>query len=425
MSYQISILFLLFSCLPGVPSLQNSRPEDQVFQLTAIEVSGLKRFTREQVVSLTGLQIGHPVSLSELRSGAERLNQTGLFAKAGYRYTFTGDKLQVEFQIEEKPALLPCSFDNFFWLSDKELDRILRESVFAYDGTAPESGRILDQIVRVLDAQLASRHIPGSVAHTMVSDLHEQSMGQLFRIEGADLPIVGVKVTGSKILRASDLEEKCQALVGQQYSRAFVADFEAANLVPMYRQLGHLAVRFDPPQASPAAAAGNRTPLTLVLNVNEGLAYRLKGVSWSGNSLVSSEELSSLMDIKTGELADGLRIDKCFSAVQARLGTKGLIEATLGPKMQLDDATGQVEYSVSVVEGKQFRMGNLVIAAGNNETADKLRSKWKLKPGDVYDTGYFEEFSRSVVKPLAAHGFSSETSVDREKGLVNVEIRLR
>lgn len=425
MNIFILMISLFLAGPAGAMSAQNNPAEDKTFQLAAIDVVGLKRLPAEPVKSLTGLKVGQTVSVRDLRKASECLGKTGLFANAGYRFTFAGDKLRVQFRVEEKADFLPCYFDNLFWLSDGDLERILRTNVLAYDGSAPEGGIVVDQIIRALNGELAGRHIPGTAVHTVTSDLHKQTMSHLFRIDGVDLPIAAVKVTGAKAIKESVLEEACRPLVGQQYSRVFAADFALSNLAPMYRLLGHLAIRFDPPQANQSAAIGNRIPQTLVLNVNEGPAYTWKGITWSGNSIFSSEELNGRMDIKIGQLADGVRIDKCLADVQKFLGTKGLMAAKLSPQVLFDDSSRQVQYLVSVVEGRQFRMGDLAVTAGNGETVKRLNSKWNLKQGEVYNAGYYDEYIRDEVKPLAIHGFATEIRADPGKGVVDITIRLR
>jgi outer membrane protein assembly factor BamA len=47
---------------------------------------------------------------------------------------------------------------------------------------------------------------------------------------------------------------------------------------------------------------------------------------------------------------------------------------------------------VQVAEGLQFRMGTLQFVGLTDADAANLTRRWKLKPGQVFDTSYLREF---------------------------------
>ena len=50
--------------------------------------------------------------------------------------------------------------------------------------------------------------------------------------------------------------------------------------------------------------------VTIDVSVNEGDQYRLAGFSWSGNTLIPSDELSKRITVKTGDPVDALQLDR-------------------------------------------------------------------------------------------------------------------
>src|SRR5277367_2716884 len=134
---------LVASPLLSLPS-QAQAPATATANLHEIRTEGLKTLTEPQVTDLTQLQKGSPVGKSDLQAAADRLLQTGMFAKVNYTFQTRADGLTVTFQLEEAPRV-PVYFDNIPWFSDGELGDAIRKKAPFFDGTLPEAGAVVDQ----------------------------------------------------------------------------------------------------------------------------------------------------------------------------------------------------------------------------------------------------------------------------------------
>jgi hypothetical protein len=61
--------------------------------LAAVETPGAKRYTSQDVLKLSGLQIGQEITPAALTTAAERLGSSGLFKSVSYRYLTKGSQL--------------------------------------------------------------------------------------------------------------------------------------------------------------------------------------------------------------------------------------------------------------------------------------------------------------------------------------------
>src|SRR5271168_2501377 len=86
-------------------------PPAATASLHEIRTEGLKTLTETQVIALCQLEKGSQVGKSDLQAAADRLLQTGVFAKVSYTFQTRGDGLTVTFQLEEAPRV-PVYFDN-------------------------------------------------------------------------------------------------------------------------------------------------------------------------------------------------------------------------------------------------------------------------------------------------------------------------
>jgi outer membrane protein assembly factor BamA len=92
--------------------------------------------------------------------------------------------------------------------------------------------------------------------------------------------------------------------------------------------------------------------------------------------------------------------------------------STMTPKP--NDATRRLTMAVALDEGPQFRMGQLAFSGMSDEDAEALRRKWKLKPGDVYDETYAQQFRRENGTP--ARRLSLEIALDDAKKILDLRI---
>src|ERR1041384_1746939 len=75
---QFTIAFTLILLSVSVMGQQGAR-------LQKVEVTGVKRMTADQIITLSGLQIGQTVDGTVLDAAANKMMQSGLFRRLGYR----------------------------------------------------------------------------------------------------------------------------------------------------------------------------------------------------------------------------------------------------------------------------------------------------------------------------------------------------
>jgi len=109
--------------------------------------------------------------------------------------------------------------------------------------------------------------------------------------------------------------------------------------------------------------------------------------------------------MKSGERANGLKIDAGMMSVQKLYGKKGFLTARLANEPVFDDAIKRVAYRISVTEGPQYRMGTLTITGLSESEANRLKEKWKLRQGEIFDASYLEEFGKKGIREYLENAF--------------------
>jgi outer membrane protein assembly factor BamA len=95
------VLVLLATWLAIGASAWAQTPAPTTFRLAKLEFEELQKISKEKAVELSGLSLGQSLKLEDLNPVIDKLFASGQFAQIRYRYGWTGDQLEVIFQVEE------------------------------------------------------------------------------------------------------------------------------------------------------------------------------------------------------------------------------------------------------------------------------------------------------------------------------------
>ena len=382
--------------LAGVAGAQQAAPQGGASHLASMTVSGSTRFRSEDVAAAVGLRLGAEVTRDDLQKAANTLAQLGVFSSVQYRFGSTDKGLDVQFRVADAPAV-PVTFDNFPWFSDAELSAAVKSSVPLFDGTAPTGGTLLDAIADALATLLARRGIQATVSHNLLPAPISGEQVQEFASDGASVNVAAVEFSDALARGDRAVQTRVPDIVGKPFSRRAIELFEFEQVRPVYLAHGFLRVRFGVPVPKAPATAGSGQ-VTVVTPIESGPAYTWGGASWSGNSALASAELAALVPLKSGDLADGMKIEGAWEAARDAYARRGYLDADVNATARFDEAAKSVHYAVAVTEGPQYRMGKLVLTGLSVEGDRRIRAAWKIPAGAVFDKHVFDEFLDTGVK---------------------------
>jgi outer membrane protein insertion porin family len=394
--------------------------QTDVFRLASIKVTGLERFVPENIVFLSGLKIDQNISLPDIQTAVRKLAESGYLRSVKYSYSYNMGLMDLEFQVVESIRFLPCVFDNFVWFKHDEILKAVRSRIPMFDRNLPPEGSASQEVTRALQDLLRSRNLPGTVTTMLSQD--QQSGGPprlVFRASGIDLPIRKLVFPACKAVSEAELQEKAKGLLGQQYSEIYATKFAHQTLAQLFRKKGHLRIQFKDPSLRIEVASPTEHSLTLILEPVEGLAYRWDGAVWTGDGGLSADELRRVPALRPGDIADGTAVDQGLAAVKEMLGKRGHVAAKIQADPEYDDTEQKVRFTMQISAGPQYRMGSVTFKGVQESVAQQLRSLWRLKPGDVFDASYPNDFvnkaARVVIDAVHLELMSASVHLDSEK----------
>ncbi len=430
-------LLLSLFCVSAAAQTQPAKgahPASPVYKLIAVKVTGSQRFTSDEIAAASGLPVGTVAHEEDFKKAARQLGESGAFNNVAYTYSYSSTGTKLEFQVADADKFVPARFTDFVWFTDEALLQKVHERVPLFKGDLPTNGRLPDQVSDVLQALLVENAIPGHVEYLRNNNKTEQLQSIDYNIAGVSIRIHHAEFPGASPQVLPLLQAAADKLIDLEYSREFMANFIEHSILPIYRERGYLKASCALPQPdvvkpAPSDPSDNRTKPTFVdvtFPLTPGFQYKLTHWDWSGNKAIPSETLEPFFHAKAGQTANTVLLDKDLRAVQELYGSRGYVVATIKGVAEFDNDAGTVAFHLVVNEGDIFHMGELEFRGIDNNLTARLRSAWKIHPGDVYDVTYLQEFlpiARRLLPPTLDWEVSSHVTAIIATKTVDVDLQ--
>jgi outer membrane protein assembly factor BamA len=410
-------------------------------KLIALKVTGTARYTDKEVLASSGLQMGQNAADGDFKEAVRRLGDSGLFGEIVYSYSSSSAGVKLELQLSDtgESKLVPAQFENFVWFSDDELRTAVERRVPLFKQLLPLVGNLPDKVSEALQAILTEKRFPGRVNYLRQGD---ESGGPLraivYRIEEVSIRIRAFEFPGASPEQTALLATAARRSIGASYERSALAAVAKFDLLPVYLERGYLKAAFGPsdarvvPQPSSAEAEDVQgsadLPVDAIVPVTPGKVYSTSGVEWTGNSALTTSEVAPLIHLPRGQPADAARLLRDMEAVGKLYRSRGYMTVQVKPNSQCDDAKSTVRYDLNVVEGDQYKMGELDILGLDTQAHARMQAAWTLREGQPYNADYPKEFldsTRQLVPRGVQWATSLHESLDAKDKTVDVEIRFQ
>jgi len=437
-SLLLALLAPVLLLLPGVvqsgtPNMSARRILPSASILIEVKVKGTTRYTQGDVLAASALRIGVAASEDDFRKAAKELTDSGAFSDVAYSYSYSSAGTKLDLQLTDSKQFLPVRFDDFVWFTDDQLRQKVHERVPLFKGELPISGRLPEQVSDVLQALLVEGNVPGHVDYLRNNDPNGKIESITYSVSDLLIRVRKIEFTGAGPSELPLLEAAARKLPDPEYSRNRINLFAEHQLLPVYHARGYLKASFSQPQpkvvrqggGDPGDDSRNLTVVDVTLGVDPGPQYKLLRIEWSGNQEFGTEKLQGFIHAQAGAPANAVQLAADVEEVRNLYGSHGYLNATIKLEPQLDDAAATAIYHLEVREDYVYHMGELEFRGIDNILAAKLRTRWKLRPSEVYDSRYLRQFLTEANKLLPTNfdwGIETHVTPNSHDKTVDVEI---
>ncbi|MDR3741463.1 MAG: hypothetical protein P4L40_20795 [Terracidiphilus sp.] len=359
----------------------------------AVRFQGAPDYTQQELMAAAGLKPDTRMNSAEVKARAKQLNDTGVFKEV--RFTSNGKTLV--FTLTPSSQLFPMHLDNLPLTPGKDLDARLHERFPLYHGLLPASGSMVDGICRTLQEMLAARNVKATVKAALTSGLGPRKLTAVnFTVASPAVRIGRIQLVGV----SAAMQAKASLLASSQTGNSFDTESTAIGLrhifEDLYQDQDYAAVQVDVAQSDVPAVSDQSVDIPYTVTIKEGGIYKLGTIDLPAGALVVRAAVQKVLSKKPA--GSGRPLDLFIQTVRDAYHAKGYLDCDLVPHPSFNEATHIVNYSLEIAAGTQYRLGAVRFDGAPDAMATKLKSAWKMAPGDVFDESYISGFAALAQK---------------------------
>lgn len=398
------IFVLLVSCalLPAQTSRgrkSTARPaataptDASKWPLESVAVKGNSHYTHDQIVALSGLRIGHPVTKADFDTARDRLVASGAFmnVSCGYEPAPDGKGYAATFEVTEVPEIYPLHIEDLP-VTDAELLAYAKGKDALAGPKIPGTKEAVGRYKQFLADLLASKGYKEPIKGELTSE-NPPDLIVLFRPATARPTISHVKFTGAAAIPVTTLQNTLSNVaMGVPFSETTVRTLLDRNIRPLYEAKGRMRVAFPKVTTEPDP---NVKGVVLSVEVNEGPVYKLGKAKVTGMA-GREADLVAMLNLKPGETIDFDQVKKGAQRIEQNLRREGYLQVASAFDKSFNDAARTVDITVQVTPGPQFKFSKLNVVGLDIETEPVIRKMWGLKEGKPFNADYPQHFLERV-----------------------------
>ena len=136
--------------------------------------------------------------------------------------------------------------------------------------------------------------------------------------------------------------------------------------------------------------------LILTFRIHEGRQYTFGGVTFGGNRIFSTAQLSGLISSRVGDVVNARRLENDLQRIADLYFEHGYIFNTIGRIENRDAANAVFSVHVPIVERGRAHIENIVIIGNERTRTDVILREIPLVPGSVFSRGKVMEGLRNL-----------------------------
>ena len=418
--YRIALLLLAF--LPLTAHAQDDGfvtdyNNPKKFIVGGVSVEGNNYFSSQQIIQLTGLQEGMEVTIpgDAFSSIVRRLWLQKYFEDVAVSVDHlneTRDSVFIKVSIKERPRVSRWTFSGVKSAEQKDLqERLnLRRGGEFSDYVAKTSSDIIKRYYAekgFLNVTVTPEVQQDSVIRNAIRVNFVVDRGQKIKVK--EINFIGHDDVKEYKLAKSMKKTKSAKLYNFFHSKKFQEkeyESDKLNLVPVFNEAGYRDARLvkDSIYYLPPKKEGEEpNKIGIDLTFDKGDKYYFRNITWTGNSVYSSDVLNELLAVKKGDVYDVVTMEKRLQGgekesdygVSKLYRDNGYLFFTVTP-VELNIQNDSVDVEMRIAEGKQATLNNIIIN-GNDLTNEKIvRRQIFTRPGYLFSQTDFERSVREI-----------------------------
>ena len=420
------LLALLFLSMGTIAQEKIVNPEisyagmPKTYILGGMTVSGVKDYEDYMLTGISGLTVGQEIDVpgQDITDAVKRYWRHGLFSKAQVAAdSIVGNKIYLHFYLALRPRVSTINYNGI-----KKSEREDMEAKLGLLKGSQITPNMIDRAKQLaknyfedkgyknVDIEIRQRDDVTNNNHVILDvdiDKKEKMKVRSIIIDGnenlADSKIKGGLFKKGAFAKTHEAGKLSSFLKSKKYTpERYKTDKQ--NLIDKYNELGYR----DAEIVEDSVWNEDQKHVNIYIKVNEGKKYYIRNINWVGNTIFTTDYLSRLLGMKSGDVYNQKLMRKRLSedddAVGNEYWNRGYLFYNLQPT-EVNIVGDSIDLEMRIMEGRQAHIDHVRINGNTRLYENVVRRELRTKPGDLFSK---EALERSVRELASMRHFDPE-----------------
>src|SRR5690606_9594798 len=392
--------------------------------LGGIEVTGVKSYNDQSVISYTGWRIGQKITVpgEEISDVISKLWGLNFFSDINiYKTKIVGDKIFLEISVVELPTLADVKVTG---IKERKVEDLIKEADLKIgkkvtEGFLANTKNFLTNKYKkegFLNTKVNINMIKTDTIETNNEVKMVVAIDRGEKVKVGSIEFHGNEKLSDKKLRKAMKNTK-QKVFGRFWKKSkFIPedyDTDLTSVIDAYKEKGYRDARV----LSDTIVRQSDNAVAIDITLEEGNKYYFGDIDFVGNTAYSDQQLSRILGLKQGDVYNGVLFDKRIedntkpdgNTIANLYQNNGYLFSQINP-VEVSAKNDTIDFEVRIVEGKLAYFQEVSVS-GNERTNDHvIYRELRTRPGQLYS----KENVVRTIRELGQLGFFDPETINPE-----------
>ena len=384
--------------------------DGKLYYIRKINVHGVKYLNHSILKASAGLQEGDSIYLPSkfISNAMYRLWAPRYFSNVQIGATIEGDSIDLEVFLKERARILRWDITGVS--KSKKTDLI--DEVLKLRRNTELSDYVIDKNVKLIKEHYAEKGFRTCEVDVRITNdtLYEQCVNVTFDIDrGPKVRVGAINFEGNdsfedKRLRRTFKKTHQKSILFFQNRKLLKDEYENDKelLLDFYNSRGYRNATI----LSDSIYYIDDETLGIDIKVSEGNKYYVRNINWVGNSVYTTEQLSTMFGVQPGDVYDKKSMHKRLGigkemnpeelSISSLYNNNGYLMSQIEPA-EIVVGPDSLDIEIRIFEGKPFTINQVGISGNMRVDDEVIRRELYVRPGELYNRALLMQTMRTLM----------------------------
>ena len=384
--------------------------DGKLYYIRKVNLHGVKYLNHSILKASAGLQEGDSLYLPSkfISNAMQRLWAPRYFSNIQIGATIEGDSLDLEVFLRERARILKWDITGV----SKSKKKDLMEEVLKLRRNTELSDYVIDKNVKLIKEHYSEKGFRTCEVDVRITNdtTYEQCVNVTFDInQGPKVRVGVINFEGNdafedKRLRRTFKKTHQKSILFFQNRKLLKDDYEADKelLLDFYNSRGYRNASI----LSDSIYYIDDETLGIDIKVSEGNKYYIRNINWVGNSVYTTEQLSQMFGVQSGDVYDKKSMHKRLGigkemnpeemSISSLYNNNGYLISQIEPA-EIVVGPDSLDLEIRIFEGKPFTVNEVGITGNVRVDDEVIRRELYVRPGELYNRALLMQTMRTLM----------------------------